>query len=194
MNGDLKKMQDELINSIKNGVFNHEEFSKKYSNVEFNHDYDKLEIKFINKSTNEDPAYQTDGASGFDLRANLESSVTLGVYGGEKSNIAIIPTGLFFELPDTMELQIRARSGLAAKSHVTVLNGVGTIDSDYTGEILVILINHGKNDFVINHGDRIAQGVISAVTAKRIIKLSKVDEITKDTQRGDGKFGSTGSK
>jgi len=104
----------------------------------------------------------------------------------------IVNTGLYFELPQNFEIQVRPRSGLAAKNGVTVLNTPGTIDSDYRGEIMVILINLGENDFVINHGDRIAQGVVSAVTAKNFIKLQNVSEINTDTERGAGKFGSTG--
>ena len=91
-------------------------------------------------------------------------------------------------------MQIRPRSGLAAKKGVTVLNSPGTIDSDYTGEIKVILINHGKETFIVTKGDRIAQAVISTVTAKNIINLNKVKSIDKETDRGSGGFGSTGVK
>ena len=89
-------------------------------------------------------------------------------------------------------MQIRPRSGLAAKKGVTVLNSPSTIDSDYSGEIKVILINHGKETFIVTKGDRIAQAVISTVTAKNIIKLNKISKIEKDTERGTGGFGSTG--
>ena len=106
----------------------------------------------------------------------------------------LIPTGLFFDLPENFEMQIRPRSGLAAKKGVTVLNSPGTIDSDYTGEIKVILINHGKETFIVTKGDRIAQAVISTVTAKNIINLNKVKSIDKETDRGSGGFGSTGVK
>lgn len=171
--------------------YTQEDFNKEFEtqaiNVGNGRDY-RTQINFKNTSNNQDPAYETAGASGFDLRANLDGDV-MSISRGE---YAIIPTGLFFELPENFELQIRARSGLAAKNGVTVLNGVGTIDADYRGEVGVILINHGKEDFFIRHGDRIAQGVISTVTAKNVIKLERVLEISNDTVRGTGGFGSTG--
>lgn len=148
----------------------------------------RFKIKFKNKSTNLDPEYATDGASGFDLRANVEGESII-IESGE---IALIPTGLYFEIPKNFEIQVRPRSGLAAKNGVTVLNTPGTVDADYRGEVKVILINHGKEDFTINHGDRIAQGVVASVTAKNTINLEKVDEISNDTERGSGGFGSTG--
>lgn len=147
----------------------------------------RQQINFKNESNNQDPDYETAGASGFDLRANLTESIILN-----KGEYRVIPTGLFFELPQNFELQIRARSGLAAKNGVTVLNGVGTIDADYRGEVGVILINHGAQPFNISNGDRIAQGIIATVTAKNVIKLNRVEEISNDTVRGTGGFGSTG--
>ena len=99
---------------------------------------------------------------------------------------------VFFEIPENFEIQVRPRSGLAAKNGVTVLNTPGTVDADYRGEVKVILINLGEEDFVINHGDRIAQAVVSPVTAKNILNLVKVDDISTDTGRGAGGFGSTG--
>jgi dUTP pyrophosphatase len=99
---------------------------------------------------------------------------------------------LFFEIPENFEIQVRPRSGLAAKNGVTVLNTPGTVDSDYRGEIKIILINLGTEPFIINHGDRIAQGVVASVTAKNIINLNRVTEITENTERGTGGFGSTG--
>ena len=89
----------------------------------------------------------------------------------------MVPTGLFFELPESIELQVRPRSGLAAKNGVTVLNSPGTVDSDYRGEVKVILINHGNVDFVINNGDRIAQGVLSSVSNGQFVNLNKVNEL-----------------
>jgi dUTP pyrophosphatase len=148
-------------------------------------------INFKNESNNQDPDYETAGASGFDLRADLASNEEIVLKFGQR---AIIPTGLFFELPQNFELQIRARSGLAAKNGVTVLNGVGTIDADYRGEVKVILINFGDEDFTIKNGDRIAQGVIATVTAKNVIRLNRVKEISNNTVRGTGGFGSTGMK
>lgn len=146
-----------------------------------------IDISFVNESDNQDPNWETAGSAGFDLRASENGSIGSGEY-------KVVPTGLFFDLPENFEMQIRPRSGLAAKKGVTVLNSPGTIDSDYTGEIKVILINHGKNTFDIAKGDRIAQAVIATVTAKNIIQLNKVSKIEKDTERGTGGFGSTGIK
>jgi dUTP pyrophosphatase len=154
-----------------------------------NPDIFKINLEFVNKSTNQDPEYATDGASGFDLRANLEESITI-----PSGRVAIVPTGLFFNIPPNFEIQIRPRSGLAAKNSVTVLNSPGTIDADYRGEVKVILINHGLDEFTINHGDRIAQAVMASVFAKNVVNLSKVDEISNETERGTGGFGSTGVK
>jgi dUTP pyrophosphatase len=147
----------------------------------------KLNISFVNESNNQDPDWETTGAAGFDLRASEHGSI-------KPNEFKVVPTGLFFDLPENFEIQVRPRSGLAAKKGVTVLNSPGTIDSDYTGEIKVILINHGNETFDIAKGDRIAQAVIATVTAKNIIKLNKVSKIEKDTERGAGGFGSTGIK
>jgi dUTP pyrophosphatase len=147
----------------------------------------KINLPFKNESQNPDPQYATDGSSGFDLRANLDGEGRL-----EVGEVKIIPTGLFFEIPEGFEIQVRPRSGLAANNGVTVLNTPGTIDADYRGELKVILINHGKEAFIFNNGERIAQGVVAAVTAKNIINLTRVDSINEDTERGSGGFGSTG--
>jgi len=151
------------------------------------HKQHHIVLKFKNESTNPDPMYSTVGSSGFDLRANLNDVMTLAV-----GDYAMVPTGLFFEIPEGFEIQIRPRSGLAAKKGVTVLNSPGTIDWDYRGEIKIILINHGSEAFIIKHGDRIAQAVMSAVTAKNVVKLQRVDEILKNTDRNTDGFGSTG--
>lgn len=150
----------------------------------------KTNIKVVNKSTNPNPEFATDGASGFDLRADLgeDETITLGV--GEYT---MVPTGLYFEIPEGFELQVRPRSGLAAKHGVTVLNSPGTVDSDYRGEVKVILINHGTQPFVIENGERIAQGVIGGVMGKKMITFESVKELS-DTERGEGGFGSTGVK
>lgn len=158
--------------------------------IETNDDYGKIKLSFVNESNNPDPEYATAGSSGFDLRANLKETIKLSPQGG----FAIIPTGLFFEIPQNFEIQIRSRSGLAAKNQVAVLNSPGTIDADYLGEVMVILINHGLNEFYVNHGDRIAQAVLGVVTAKNTVVLNKVNNITNNTERGSGKFGSTGIK
>lgn len=179
-----------LLLSDPESGYTQEDFEKEFTNIgEFNYDsdYTKIQFKFVNESDNPDPEYATAGSSGFDLRANLNESVTL-----KSGNRAVIPTGLYFEIPENFEIQIRPRSGLAAKNGVTVLNTPGTIDSDYTGEIKIILINHGDEDFTINHGDRIAQGVLASVLNKKIIKLTKQTNINSNTERGNGGFGSTG--
>lgn len=129
------------------------------------------------------PEYKTAGAAGADLYAFLNSPVT--ILPGKS---AMIPTGLFFEIPEGYEIQVRPRSGLAAKNGVTVLNTPGTIDSDYRGEICIILINLGEKDFTVNNGDRIAQMVIAPVIQA---DFSIVNELSQ-TERGSGGFGSTG--
>lgn len=146
----------------------------------------KMNIDFVNKSDNQDPEYATSGSAGFDLRSNVNLIINPGEFDK-------VPTGLFFQLPPNFEMQVRPRSGLAAKHGVTVLNTPGTIDSDYRGEIIVILINHGKVPFKIEKGDRIAQAVV-AQTVSSFIKLNKVIEISDNTDRSSGGFGSTGIK
>jgi dUTP pyrophosphatase len=169
--------------------YSQEDFDAEFANTDTPQDtftY-KINVGFKNESDNQDPEYATSGSSGFDLRANTQASIIL-----KAGNRAIIPTGLYFELPDNFELQIRPRSGLAAKNGVTVLNTPGTVDADYRGEVKVILINLSTDDFVINHGDRIAQGVLATVTSKNVINLLKLDNISSNTERGSGGFGSTG--
>jgi dUTP pyrophosphatase len=188
----IDKMRARLLEVVdQNSPYTQEDFDKEFlsnhSSILVDEDYYKIKLSFSNKSTNEDPQYATAGSSGFDLRANLTETVSI-----KAGSRAIIPTGLFFEIPDNFEIQVRPRSGLAAKNGVTVLNTPGTIDADYRGEIKVILINLGDEDFIINHGDRIAQAVVAAVSGKNIIKLTKVVEISTDTERGEGGFGSTG--
>lgn len=129
------------------------------------------------------PEYKTSGAAGADLCALLDSPLVI-----KHGKSAIIPTGLFFEIPEGYEIQVRPRSGLAAKNGVTVLNTPGTIDSDYRGEIKVILINLGENDFTVSCGDRIAQMIIAPVTQASF----SICENLSQTDRGTGGFGSTG--
>jgi dUTP pyrophosphatase len=131
------------------------------------------------------PAYESDGAAGMDLRAALPPGETLRLMPGERK---LVPTGLVMQLPAGYEAQVRPRSGLAARHGVTVLNSPGTVDSDYRGEIKVILINLGSEDFAIRHGDRIAQIVIAPVTRAALAEAETLDE----TARGAGGFGSTG--
>jgi dUTP pyrophosphatase len=188
----VERMRARLLEVVDpNNPYTQEDFDQEFSNnmatITVDEDYYKIKLRFSNKSTNEDPQYATAGSSGFDLRANLTESISI-----KSGSRAIVPTGLFFEIPDNFEIQVRPRSGLAAKNGITVLNTPGTIDADYRGEIKVILINLGDEDFVISHGDRIAQAVVASVTAKNIINLTKVSEISTDTERGEGGFGSTG--
>ncbi len=142
-----------------------------------------MEVKIINQSHHSLPAHETIASAGMDLKAHLDAPISL-----KPSDTVIVPTGLFMELPLGFEAQIRPRSGLAAKHGVTVLNSPGTIDADYRGEIKVILINHGKKEFIINDGERIAQMVITK--HERVVwKESKQLE---ESERGTGGFGSTG--
>ena len=141
--------------------------------------------KIVNKSTNATPAYATAQSAGMDLRANLESPITL-----KPMERAMIPTGLFIELPVGYEAQVRPRSGLAAKHGITVLNTPGTIDADYRGEIKVIWVNLSSEPFEIQHGERIAQMVIAK---HETVQWEEV-EVLSDTERGAGGFGSSGVK
>ena len=129
------------------------------------------------------PAYKTEGASGMDLMALLNESINL-----KPNSSCLVPTGLAVAFSIDFEIQIRPRSGLAAKNSVSVLNTPGTIDSDYRGEIKVILFNHGKNDFLINNKDRIAQMILTPVIK---MDLEETDDLP-ETIRGEGGFGSTG--
>ena len=129
------------------------------------------------------PDYKTNGASGMDLMAFIVKPIKIAPHSSY-----LVPTGLSIAFSEDYEVQIRPRSGLAAKNHITVLNTPGTIDSDYRGEIKVILFNHGKEDFVINNKDRIAQMVLTPVIK---IELEEVDNLP-NTLRGEGGFGSTG--
>ncbi len=135
------------------------------------------------------PQYQTAGAAGFDLVAAVPAGEALRLKAGGH---ALVPTGLVFELPDGYEAQVRPRSGLASKHGVTVLNSPGTIDSDYRGEVGVILVNHGAKAFVIERGERIAQVVIAPVVRAGLVNVAV--EALQATARGTGGFGSTGTK
>lgn len=148
--------------------------------------FKKLEIKFINKSDNKNPVYAKVGDSGFDLRANERGTL-------KPLERKLIGTGLYFELPDGYELQIRPRSGLAYKNGVTVLNSPGTVDTGYRGEIKVLLVNISNEDFTWDKGERIAQGVISHRVSSDYGDLIEVFEIN-ESERGEGGFGSTGVK
>jgi dUTP pyrophosphatase len=145
---------------------------------------DKLPIKFINKSDNENPVYAKVGDSGFDLRSTEGGRM-------EPLERMIVPTGLFFELPDGYELQVRPRSGLAAKHGVTVLNSPGTVDTGYRGEIKVILVNLSNDTFTFEKGERVAQAVIASRVSSDFGELTEVNTLT-DSERGGDGFGSTG--
>ena len=145
-------------------------------------------VKILIKKTNKEvitPKYKTDGSSGVDLSAFLEKKVVIKPNSSE-----LIPTGLQVAIPEEFEIQIRPRSGLAAKESIGVLNSPGTIDSDYRGELKIILFNHGKEDFIINNGDRIAQMVLVPIVK---MEFEEVDSLP-NTVRGQGGFGSTGKK
>lgn len=142
-----------------------------------------MKVKIINKSKHALPAYETAASAGMDLRANLEESITLSPL-----ERAMVPTGLFIELPIGFEAQVRPRSGLAWKHGLSVLNSPGTIDADYRGEIKVVLVNLSNEPFEIKDGERIAQMVVAAHSR---VEWDAVDSL-EETQRGAGGFGSTG--
>tara|TARA_Y100001968_G_C18841506_1_gene473762 strand:+ start:104 stop:541 length:438 start_codon:yes stop_codon:yes gene_type:complete len=129
------------------------------------------------------PEYKTSGSSGMDLMAFVQNPIKIS-----PKTVELIPTGLSIAIPEDLEIQIRPRSGLAAKSGISVLNTPGTIDSDYRGELKVILFNHGSKDFIVNNNDRIAQMVLTPVIK---MELEEVDQLP-ETIRGSGGFGSTG--
>ena len=144
-----------------------------------------MNVKIVNKSKHALPEYQTPLSAGLDIRANLDESVTL-----RPLERAMIPTGLFVELPEGCEMQIRPRSGLAAKHGITVLNSPGTIDADYRGEIKVILVNLSNEPFTIESGERIAQMIVARYEQ---IEWQPVEELGA-TERGAGGFGHSGVK
>lgn len=139
-------------------------------------------IKIISKSGNV-PSYETAGSAGADLRAYIDDPITL--MPGER---CLVPTGLFVELPEGIEAQIRARSGLAIKHGIGLVNGIGTVDSDYRGEWNIPLINWGNQPYTIKNGDRIAQVVFASYVRGEFIKVDEIDK----TSRGEGGFGHTG--
>ena len=144
-----------------------------------------VRVKIVNKSHHSLPQYSTSSSAGMDLRANIDAPILL-----KPMQRVLVPTGLFMALPEGYEAQVRPRSGLAIKHGITVLNTPGTIDADYRGEIGVILMNFGQEDFLIQDGERIAQMVVS--------KYEKVDfldvELLEETERGSGGFGHSGIK
>lgn len=144
---------------------------------------ERIKVKIINSSGNELPTYETFSSAGMDVRASLDSPVTL-----KPLERALIPTGLRIQLPHGYECQIRPRSGLALRHGISLVNTPGTVDADYRGEIGIILINLSSEPFIVNNGDRIAQMVITNYTRVEWEPVEKIDE----TERGDGGFGHTG--
>ena len=219
MDFDINKMNEKLMEAIDPNIdYSIDDFNNEFNNVDTtavgNPDAFKIPLKFVNKSDNPNPEYAKNGDSGFDVRANVEESISLAptrisvrkdtikTEYGEKSIVTdvellrgetkVIPTGLFFEIPDNYEIQARSRSGLSAKAQVVVTNSPGTVDSGYRGELKIILTNHGEKYFHINKGDKIAQCVFSSVLNDNFVDLQQVDEISDDTDRGADGFGSTG--
>ena len=144
-----------------------------------------MKVKIVNDSGHRLPKYEPAASAGMDLRASIEKDITL-----KSLERALIPTGLFMELPVGFEAQVRPRSGLAAKFGITVLNTPGTIDADYRGEIKVILVNLSNEEFTISNGDRIAQMIISEHIQAQMEEV----KILSETERGSGGFGHTGKK
>jgi dUTP pyrophosphatase len=144
-----------------------------------------MKVKIVNKSKHQLPSYETPASAGMDLRANLDEPVVL-----KPLERALIPTGLYIELPVGYEAQIRPRSGLAIKKGITLLNTPGTVDADYRGEIKIILANISNDEFAVNDGERIAQMVINQHERADWIEVEELLE----TERGVGGFGSTGTK
>lgn len=143
----------------------------------------KIQVKVINKGHHDLPAYATAQSAGMDLRANIDAPITL-----RPMQRQLVPTGLYMSLPEGYEAQVRPRSGLALKHGITVLNSPGTIDADYRGEVMVLLINLSDTDFVINDGERIAQMVIARHAVAELELTDRLD----DTGRGAGGYGHTG--
>jgi dUTP pyrophosphatase len=144
-----------------------------------------LAVRIVNKGKHSLPSYATEHSAGMDLRANLEAPIVLA-----PGHRALIPTGLFLELPEGTEAQVRPRSGLAFKHGVTVLNAPGTIDADYRGEVGVLLINHGQEPFEVKDGERVAQLVVARCVR---VAFAESDDL-RSTERGAGGFGHTGTR
>lgn len=142
-----------------------------------------MKVKVVNKSNHRLPEYQTEGAAGMDLKADISEPIVL-----KPGEVQVIPTGLYMAIPEGYEIQVRSRSGLAAKNSIFCLNSPGTLDADWRGNTGVILANFGKNNFVVNPGDRIAQAVLNKIEKIEWNEVAELDE----TERGEGGFGHTG--
>jgi dUTP pyrophosphatase len=143
-----------------------------------------IEVKVVNKSAYDLPKYANPVDSGMDVRANIQEPIVLG-----SLERALVPTGLYFQIPEGYEIQVRPRSGLAAKHGLSVLNTPGTVDHGYTGEVKVILVNLSKDPYTIEPGERIAQLVLASTSQ---MELMEVSEVISETGRGESGFGSTG--
>lgn len=153
---------------------------------------EKQVLKFVNKSPNQDPKFADIGSSGFDVRAWIEENdgkITL-----KPLERKLIHTGLYFDIPEYCEIQVRHRSGLAIKQGISVINSPGTVDFSYTGELGVLIINLSNEEVTIENGDRIAQAILCPVYNGYLTVLKSVNEITKETERGDGAYGHSGVK
>lgn len=157
----------------------------RFKHLYFNQIYSDMKIKIVNRSKHALPEYATSLSAGLDLRANIDEPIVL-----KSLERKLVPTGLFIELPEGYEAQIRPRSGLAIKHGISLVNTPGTIDADYRGEIGVIMINLSKDDFTINDGERICQMVIARHERAEWIEVDTLNE----TERGAGGFGHTGKK
>lgn len=145
-------------------------------------------VKLYNRSRFEDPDFESAKASGMDLRADIEAPLILW-----PGTVTAVPTGIYLEIEEGFEAQVRARSGLARRHAITLVNGIGTIDADYRGEIQVIMMNLGKMNYTIQPGERIAQLVFAPVAKPVITKVDSLEELD-ETERGDGGFGSSGKE
>lgn len=201
MTDDLQNYIKDLIHLKKLGLISNDELNEldellevtkklESTNLDYNKNFSKIEIKFVNTSENPDPIWAKEGDSGFDLRANLpnnEKEIVL-----QPLERMLIPTGLYFELPIGYELQIRPRSGHSFKTGLMAI--LGTVDTGYRGEVKVIMVNLNKEPQKIEQGERIAQGVVTSRLSDefgQMVKLNSVEELS-ETERGSGGFGSTG--
>ena len=201
MTDDLQNYIKDLIHLKKLGLISNDELNEldellevtkklESASLDYNKNFSKIEIKFVNTSENPDPIWAKEGDSGFDLRANLpnnEKEIVL-----QPLERMLIPTGLYFELPIGYELQIRPRSGHSFKTGLMAI--LGTVDTGYRGEVKVIMVNLNKEPQKIEQGERIAQGVVTSRLSDefgKMVKLNYVEELS-ETERGSGGFGSTG--
>lgn len=163
---------------------------------------ERKELKFVNKSENENPLFADNGSSGFDLRAWITKDDERSLKGENGSYYIILPplgrrmihTGLYFDVPSGCEIQVRPRSGMAIKKGLTIINTPGTLDESYIGECCILGVNLSNESIKIENGDRIAQAVLCPVYNGNNVTLKRIEEITKETERGDGGFGHSGTR